>query len=372
MSAVYSSQDDKLPAIDQIKPSISWDSGTAYDFFMSLEVLHDPDHYGLRPSWAAGVRSRLAPDERRLLEELHGFLWVPLHWIHTLPAPKDAASALWALRQIPPAERPRILLNFYELCDEPGVGDTLVRVLERRSWNQEDLDILKKCHMEKHHEKLRDGLATYLDWLSRPDELGELYLSALQSYYQAFFAEEEKRIAPVLRNGLAHAQELAGRLSLADLLVELTQGVHFEAPFKESSLILVPGYWNTPFVIFPKISPDTLLVLFGVRPLDMSLVPGEQLPDTLLLVLKAMADPTRLTIMRYLSEESLTPSELARRLRLRPPTVTHHLGALRLAGLVHLSLDAAGEKRYAARLEAIQSTYTHLIEFLTKKESREN
>jgi DNA-binding transcriptional ArsR family regulator len=75
--------------------------------------------------------------------------------------------------------------------------------------------------------------------------------------------------------------------------------------------------------------------------------------------------------MRYLNEESLTPSEIARRLRLRPPTVTHHLSALRLAGLVHLSLGASGEKRYAARMEAIQASCAHLVEFLTQ-ESREN
>jgi DNA-binding transcriptional ArsR family regulator len=367
MSALHPSQESGSPVAHRTTPEITWDSGTAYDFFMSLEVLHDPDHYGLRASWAAGVRSRLAPDERKLLEELHGFLWLPLHWIHALPAPKDAASALWALRQIPPAGRPRVFLNFYELCDEPGIGDTLIRVIESRSWDQGDLEVLKKCHMAKGHGKSSEGLTTYLDWLSRPDELGELYLSALQSYYQAFFAEEEKRIAPVLRNGLAHAQELAARLPLADLLVELTQGVHFEDPFKESRLVLVPGYWNTPYVIFPKIGPDAMLVLFGVRPLDMSLVPGEQVPDSLLLVLKALADPTRLKIMRYLSEESLTPTEIARRLRLRPPTVTHHLSALRLAGLVHLSLDASGEKRYATRLEAIQTSFAHLIEFLTQE-----
>jgi DNA-binding transcriptional ArsR family regulator len=359
------------PSQGSASPDISWDSGTAYDLFMSLEVLHDPDHYGLRASWAAGVRSRLAPDERKLLEDLHGFLWVPLHWIHTLPAPKDAASALWAMRQIPPAERPQVLINFDELCEEPGVGDTLKKVISTRTWDQVDLEVLKKCHMGKGHAKSGEGLATYLDWLIRPDEMGELYLSALQSYYQAFFAEEEKRIAPILRNGLAHAQELAGRLSLPDLLVELTQGVHFEAPFKETSLVLVPGCWNTPYVIFPKIGPDAMLVLFGVRPPDMSLVPGEQVPDSLLLVLKAMADPTRLKIMRYLSGESLTPTEIARRLRLRPPTVTHHLSALRLAGLVHLSLDEAGEKRYAARLEAISASCAQLIDFLTQ-ESQEN
>jgi DNA-binding transcriptional ArsR family regulator len=135
--------------------------------------------------------------------------------------------------------------------------------------------------------------------------------------------------------------------------------------------VLVPGYWNTPYVILPQIGPDAMLVLFGVRPLDMSLVPGEQVPDSLLLVLKAWAGPTRLKIMRYLSGESLAPTEIARRLRLRPPTVTHHMSALRLAGLVHLSLDETGEKCYTARLEAVQASYAQLIDFLYQ-ESQEN
>ena len=38
---------------------IRWDIGTAYDFFASLVVLHNPEMYGLPGSWAAGVRSRL-------------------------------------------------------------------------------------------------------------------------------------------------------------------------------------------------------------------------------------------------------------------------------------------------------------------------
>ena len=48
-------------------PQLSWDTGTAYDFFISLSVLHEPDSFGLRSSWAAGVRSRLSTDDRKTL-----------------------------------------------------------------------------------------------------------------------------------------------------------------------------------------------------------------------------------------------------------------------------------------------------------------
>jgi DNA-binding transcriptional ArsR family regulator len=94
------------------------------------------------------------------------------------------------------------------------------------------------------------------------------------------------------------------------------------------------------------------------------LVPGETVPDALLQALKAMADPSRLRILRYLSTEPLTQAELSRRLRLRAPTLTHHLSALRLAGLVHITVDVHTERRYSARLEAVQAMVALLEKFL--------
>ena len=51
------------------KPIIHWDWGTAYDLFASLHVLHHPEKFGLRGSWAAGVRSRLTVPQRTILED---------------------------------------------------------------------------------------------------------------------------------------------------------------------------------------------------------------------------------------------------------------------------------------------------------------
>lgn len=351
-------------------PKMIWDIGTAYDFFLSLEVLHNPEEYGLRPSWAAGVRSRLPAEERKLLEDMQHFLWVPVHWIYTLPAPKDASTAIWGLRQIPPAQRPLTLTNPCELT--PEISQMLNKVVENRAWEPQDLDLCK--HVFEKYEKghIVKDLHTYLDWWSRPDELGELFLSALESYYQAFFEEEEKRIAPVLSEGLAEAQELAKRMPLTDLLTELSQGVHFEQQLDIHEIVLIPGYWNTPLVLFPTIGEGQMAFMFGVRPADMSLMPGEPVPDILLRGLKALADPTRLRILHYLEIEFLTPAQLSRKLRLRAPTVTHHLTALRMAGLVHVTLEGGGEKQYAARLEAIQSMCGALENYLKSGSSLES
>ena len=94
------------------------------------------------------------------------------------------------------------------------------------------------------------------------------------------------------------------------------------------------------------------------------LVPGDTVPPGLVEAMKAMADPTRLRILRYLAEGPQTPSQLARRLRLRPPTVTHHLNTLRLAGLVEIIIHAEGERGYALHTGGVQRAMNHFHEFI--------
>jgi len=358
---------------------IQWELGTAYEMFISLHVLHEPDYYGIRASWAAGVRSRIPATERKLLEEVYPLISVPLAWIHSLPAPRDSISALWALKQIPPAER---MIKLHRL-DQPYEHDKgeetdtydqfckiLLRIADTHSWKREDADFFMKLWGKKHPSMKKGRLERALDWWSRPEELGEGFLSGLQSYYQAFFEQEEKRIEPVLKAGLERAQELATRLTLEELFVELSQGVQLQDEFRASKLIIAPSFWITPLIFFEGLDRNTMLFLFGARPAEMSAIPGESLPDGLVRSLKALADPTRLKILFYLSKESLSPSELARRLHLRAPTVTHHLKELRLASLVELTFER-DEKLYAIRRQGLESTFGNLTSFLKSNMTEE-
>jgi DNA-binding transcriptional ArsR family regulator len=356
--------------------NIQWDFGMAYEFFISLHVLHSPDYYGIRPSYAAGVRSRIPAIERKLLEDVYTLTGVPLKWIHNLPAPKDAISALWALKQISPAQR-MIRLQLDDSDNPHGIpeeiekrkkfNETLLRVSNEGKWQSEDLEFLQSTFSKKQGRPKRGALERALDWWSRPDELGEGFLSALQAYYQSFFEEEEKRIGPILQTGLDHAQSLAPNLSVEELFFELSQGVQLGDEFKSTRYVFAPAFWTTPLIFFERFDKDTLMVIFGARPAEMSVIPGESLPDGLVRSLKALADPTRLKILYYLSKENLTPSELARRLHLRAPTVTHHLSELRLASLVNL-IPENQERKYALRRAALNSTFTNLQDFLNAKE----
>lgn len=342
--------------------TLLWDAGTAYELFVSLNVLHKPEHHGLRPSWAAGIRSRIPPTERKFLEEVMPFMGLPLGWVYRLPQPKDAITAIWALRQTAPEQRMLELFVMDSCEDELIVKDTITKIATQHSWNNHDLAIIKDALKEEKHEESFDGLDKFLDWWAQPVEFGEAMLAALQAYHQAFFSEEEKRLAPVLQAGLERARQKAQTLSVPDLIVELSQGVRFD-DITSTELIVVPAFWTTPLVVLDEINDNQAIFLFGARPANMAAIPGEQIPDGLVRTLKALADPTRLKIMHYLTQGEVTPSELARRLNLRAPTVTHHLSELRLSGLVNLTFRGQ-EKLYTARLEALDETCTNLREFL--------
>ncbi len=350
---------------DETLPKLNWDWGTAYDLFVSLNVLHEPHRFGLRGSWAAGVRSRLQPDERDVLEDANTLVHIPSFWIYGLSDPKDSATALWALGQISPKERLPSLAISPEIS--PQVVEVFKEVAERGSWSEKDQEDLRVCYQEKGAGLRPKVLTMILDWWARPAEFGGKYLAALQSYYQVFFAEEEARILPALQESLEQAKALAAKLDVPALVENLSQGLRLASLPEFSELILAPSYWSTPLVVFTKLSKGRMLLVYGARPAQASLVPGEVVPDALVRSLKALADPTRLRILRYLSQKSHTPAQLSRRLRLRAPTVIHHLNALRLAGLVYLTLEAGGERRYAVRTEIVRVTCDDLQAFLEEE-----
>ncbi len=353
------------PALEQ---RIEWDIGTAYDFFISLWALHEPKHLGLRGAWAAGVRSRLPGPERDALQRITSLVW-PLAWVYTLPAPKDARMVLDALHALQGPERLLALL--------PNAPDSVVSlwrsVAERGAWTQAEykqlVDEMGEGDWKKRSSAtVRKAAEDFLDLWTDPVGAADSLMSAYTCYYDVFFAEEEARIRPALEAALARAQAQAQSLDRWDeLLEELSQGVRVVKDWENKTLILAPSYWGTPLAVMANFEPNKLLFLFGARPAGESLIPGEVVPDALYQALKALADPTRLRILRYLTDEPLTPAELARRLRLRAPTVIHHLDALRLARLVIVALDTEG-KRYAVRPEAIDAVFQLLNQFIGREE----
>ncbi len=349
---------------------LSWNYGSAFDIFASLHVLHEPERFGIRPAWAAGVRSRLSGEDRETLEQAEAALWIPLYWIQSLEGPKDSAAALMALEHIPAGERLATLGLPPKL--PAGAVEIYRQVAAHGVWKPEDLESLRAAYQDQGSAPRLKVLEARLAVWAQAESFGERYLPALQSYQDVFFAEEEKRIRSVLQATVERAQERADQIPIDELIEELSHGVRLESEFNWQELVLVPSYWISPLVVFERLGEDKELFLFGARPANVSLVPGEVVPDGMLRTIKTLGDPTRLRILRYLAQESITPTELARRLRLRAPTVTHHLNLLRLAGLVYLTLGEKGKRHYEARTEAVEEAFGILRAFLGQAAEADN
>jgi hypothetical protein len=275
------------------RPHVRWSVGTAYDLFASLHVLHHPERFGLRGSWAAGVRSRLTPSQRSTLEEAQKlFFNNPIAWVASLTEPRDAETVLSALGQIEPADRLPTLAYHADVL--PKLLDMLGDVKTRGSWNQNDLDQLRTYYPLKESPPSPEELVTALSWWARAEEFGERYLEALQAYVSVFFAEEERRIKPYLQAALARAKQLADQLDFTHLMLELSQGVKIAAFEEADEVSFAPSYWTTPLVMYDTVEAKRWMVLFGARPAEVALVPGELVPDAMLRALKALSDPTRL------------------------------------------------------------------------------
>jgi DNA-binding transcriptional ArsR family regulator len=343
---------------------IRWDSGTAYDLFISLLVLHHAAEFGLRPSWTAGVRQRLSAPRRDFLERVSSFSSVPLTWISNLPGSKDASDILSTAADLAPADCMFVLTL---PADTPvDARQALDRIASRGSVTAAEKEYLGLNLVQRDNRLKPAGLENLLQVWKSAERSKKLLLEALQEYYTAFFKDEETRIRPALEAGLERGRELAGRVAISALVEDLSRGVHFAEVETVKELVLAPSYWSTPFVFHVYPGGEKSLIVFGCRPGIQSVAPGADTPDLLVNALKSLADPTRLRILQYLAQRPLTPTELARLLRLRPPTVLHHLQALRLAGLVAIRVSETNEKRYAARLETLNSIFTSVNDFLKK------
>ena len=191
--------------------ALLWDLGTAYDLFVSLDVLHNPAKYKARGAWTAGMRARLSPIDREVLEAGQLMIHVPLHWIHALPAPKNGAAVLWTLGQTPPAKRlPQIALG-PDLPPAP-IAEILTDAANRGAWDDGEVDAVlafyqSLCENRKIVVPSRTVMIKMVSHWTRAEEFGDRYLEALRHYYAVFFEEEEHRIrstlgaSPVTRAG---------------------------------------------------------------------------------------------------------------------------------------------------------------------------
>lgn len=203
-----------------------------------------------------------------------------------------------------------------------------------------------------------------------PSDLGSIRdteLRVLRAWHESYFS----RLDPAILDGLAAEArarqealaELAGGTTdaaLPDFVEETSGGLRYESlPEGADAVLLVPQYHCRPLNLLGAFGP----VVAVQYPADV-LPPREGYPsDRVLRQVRALADESRLRILRFLGEEPRTFTDIVGFAGLVKSTVYHHLVILRAAGLVRVHIRAGDVDRYTPRLEALDLIRDDLREF---------
>ena len=202
-------------------------------------------------------------------------------------------------------------------------------------------------------EESRGAVGRLLD-----DPDGEL--RALRRVLRAWrerFEPIEARIARMEERDVSGRRIDLERMPLGDFVEHITGGVRWVPEPGTRRLYLNPSYFTRPYNY-----------VFGGRDWHMFAYPladaaldgeGSGVPAASVRLFKALGDESRLRILRLLASGDLYLTEIAERMSLSKPTVSHHLAQLRAAGLVTIT-QSGSLTYYALRRDRIAETGVEL------------
>lgn len=343
----------------QHEPGLSFEISPIFDLILSLFVISDPN-LEPKPSWARSVKGKLSSQAKSSLrfffesEEHIGLNTLSLTL--RLPPPRRIEDFFSLLEALPSVDFFSLLVSNLE-----PFTPNLANVIEKSALKQ---------GFEPEEKKVWDDFAGRYSPASikrlenlrlQPGRKEDLRL-LLVEYWESFFHREFYRHQEQLLQSAKSLLTASHRLSPQELLTKVGGGLLFPPGAKKKKISFAPAIFATPFV-FSQESAEELLLIYPARSKDER--EKEELRVLLLRALKALADPTRLEIVRLLSQREMYALEISRALELSHPTVLHHMASLRIAGVVETEFRA-GNNYYALKKERLSTIYRAMSRYLTK------
>jgi DNA-binding transcriptional ArsR family regulator len=340
------------PAPPPTAPEVILEARSAIDFMVSLMLDTDSDLLGEDRSWLETSRASLSDALRRdiarvLGDDAKGIGWAMVTLIVEDPGVRSSADVVALAARIVARD---LLAASCDSDETRDAGALAQRVLDGES-NLRD-QAVAACP-----EEGREVFARLLD-----DPYGEL--RALRRVLRAWrerFEPIEARVAAMEERDVAGRRADLGRLPLADFVEQATGGVRWVPEPGARRLYLSPSYFTRPYNY-----------VFGGRDWHMFAYPlaesaldadGRGVPAASVRLFKALGDESRLRILRLLASGDLYMTEIAERMGLSKPTVSHHLAQLRAAGLVTIT-DAGALTYYTLRRDRIADLGVELTRIL--------
>ncbi len=207
------------------------------------------------------------------------------------------------------------------LLERTLAGDTAARSELRARWDE---------LMPEH--RIEDLLADPAAALAR-------LRAGLRAWLEPF-RQVQDRVARIELGDVERRRPDLAALPTDEFIERTTGGLRWLPEPRIRRVILAPSYFARPYNYLFS-GPDWRLVCYPVA--DEAIGGADPLapPAPLVRLHRALGDETRLRLLRLLVDRDWYLTELAQKLELSKPTVSHHLILLRTAGLVTVTTEGA-------------------------------
>ena len=334
---------------------IEFDARTAYDFILSLVTTDGLDYDLLAEdrAWLERSRAALSPERRQDLRDLfgeakggfgHGLTIMPV--LH--PETRSARELVTLVATMETRQLTR------ELAGD-GFGGSVTELIDRALDGDEAAFAALPAHLSDQE------CVPVVEFLRAPTTWIDKLRGLLADWLRAF-EPIEPRIAEIERRDVDLRRADRESLAPGDLIERTTGGLRWLPEPGMQRVILAPSYFGRPY---NNISSGSDFRLFAYPVHEDALGSADELapPERVLRLYRALGDPSRLRILRLLSDRDLYLTEIAQQMELSKPTVKHHLAALRAAGLVTVT-DEGNMTYYSLRRARLAEAGPELLSFL--------
>lgn len=334
-------------AADPYQGLVAVHATPCYDLLVSLRALYNPRTYEATRGWAAATRAALGPDVyERGRFYFQGFDtalgYGPARLIPALGDAAAPADLITAIRAARPADLALLMLDTGETPAES------LALFRRHLGGEPDARALDRAFRGVAPEWARRCRRVLAEPAAVQDELATL----LEVYRTAAFEAEVPHVGPALVRAASEVQELLGVLRTTEVIERLASGYTFGEDLALTRITLAPSVFVYPFMS-ARVDERAgeALVVFGVRTDAFLKYDPIPIDPSLVRLLKAIADPGRLRVLKLLGRRPMFGPELVDALGLAQPTVHHHLAQLRAVGLLRQERTKGG-MRYTIRRES--------------------
>lgn len=376
-------------------PSIEFPVTPRFDVFYALYSLSSNASSAV-DAWKTKARERLPRDVGRMAERIAP---LPIFWplladsIQSVRGELSFDDILSTLSEIPADDLQRAILS--GIFHDQGTVDVLVsgeRTL-RQVLTDDKLsgaELLGHFGLRPYSERSAPGKAIG-SLLTKTESFRDQLVTALRRFWETGFQSDWSALEPILRDEASRMTDLRDDVSLPDLAIELNLPVAFDDKAKVvrprsgpdigyeriDRCYVIPSAFNTRrwwakygkkggrvTLYLPVVTEPGIANRIGVKARELADSPPAARQDiNAESVFRALGDTTRYAIASILARTPTTSADLARSLNVSKPTITHHVHALRSAGLL-TETPAGGSTKLSLRVDTVAALSSAAIDQL--------